>query len=261
LGRSLPVKGGVLRKGTIFVVGVLAALGLHAAAVHATPSARQAGAVATPKKQPVVLGFYRGRTVRYFDFGRIRLKPGNKVSPLWKFTNGAAGQRDIVDTIPGKARYSALWQVNRVTWAGDSTPRLLRSAEQIQKARAGGELTITTTASVVNRTLLGFGQVRHPGFSRGKTIHYYELGAVKVASGNEILPIWTVTNGVKGQRNLAEVTPGQTAYPPLWGIIEVTWSRSAEKRLLTSVAALKRAQAAGDVTLKKTPLVVNCPLV
>jgi hypothetical protein len=55
--------------------------------------------------------------------------------------------------------------------------------------------------------------------------------------------------------------PGQTAYPPLWSIIEVTWKASATKRLLTSVAALRRAQAAGDVTQEKTPLVVNCPLV
>jgi hypothetical protein len=255
------VKGGIVRKGTVFVVGVVAAVSLQAAAGLAAPSARQAGAAATPKKQPVVLGFHRGLTVRYFDFGRIRLKPGNKVSPLWTFTNGEAGQRDIVDVVPGQARYSALWQLNRVTWADASTPRVLRSAAQVRKAAAAGELTIRKAVSIVNRTLLGFRQVRHPGFSRGKTVRYYELGAVKVAPGNEILPIWTVTNGVKGQRNLAEVTPGQTAYPPLWGIIEVTWSQAADKRLLTSVAALKKAQAAGDVTLKKTPLVVNCPLV
>lgn len=250
-----------MRRGTVFAVGVLAAVSLQAAAVHAAPSARVAGAVATPKKQPVVLGFYRGEKVRYFDFGRIRLKPGNKVSPMWTFTNGAAGQRDIVDVVPGQARYSALWQVNRVKWADASTPRVLRSAAQVRKAAARGELKMREAAGVVNRTLLGFGQVRHPGFSRGRTVHYYELGAVKVAPGNEILPIWTVTNGVKGQRNLAEVTPGQTAYPPLWGIIEVTWNQSADKRLLTSVAALKKAQAAGELKLKKTPLVVNCPLV
>lgn len=250
-----------MRKGTVFVAGVVTAVSLQAAGVLAAPSAREAGAAVTPKKQPVVLGFYRGETVRYFDFGRIRLKPGNKLSPVWTFTNGAAGQRAIVDTVPGQARYSALWQVSSVTWADGETPRVLRSTAQVRKAAADGELTIKKTATTVNRTMLGFGQVRHPGFSRGKTVHYYELGAVNVAPGNEILPIWTVTNGVKGQRNLAEVTPGQTAYPPLWGIIEVTWSPSADRRLLKSVAALKKAKAAGEVTLKKTPLVVNCPLV
>jgi hypothetical protein len=250
-----------LRKNTVFVAAVLAFVTLQAAGAIAAPPARHAGVAATPKKQPVVLGFYRGETVRYFDFGSIKLKAGNKVSPIWTFTSGAAGQRAIVDTVPGRAGYSALWRVNRVTWKDSATPRLLRSAAQVREAAADGELAIKRTATIVNRTLLGFRQVRHPGFSRGKTIHYYELGAVKVAPGNEVLPIWTVTNGVKGQKNLADVTPGQTAYPPLWAIIEVTWKSSANRRLLTSVAALKMAQAAGEVTLQKKPLVVNCPLV
>jgi hypothetical protein len=84
---------------------------------------------------------------------------------------------------------------------------------------------------------------------------------VKVRPGNEVVPLWTVTNGVKGQLNIADVTPGQTAYPPLWAIIKVTWKPSAPKRLMTSLAAIRRAQTAGDVTLTKTSLVVNCPLV
>jgi hypothetical protein len=200
-----------------------------------------------------------GRRCANFDFGPIKLKPGNKIAPLWAFTNGAAGQRAVIDIVPGRSGYSAVWRVNNVTWSNGSTPRVLKSAAQVREAAAARELSIRSTSTVVNRTVLGFGQVRHPGFSRGKTIHYHELGAVKVAPGNEVLPIWTVTNGVKGQRNLADVTPGQTAYPPLWSIIEVTWK--ASERLLTSVAALKRAQAAGGVTLEKKPLVVNCPLV
>jgi hypothetical protein len=41
----------------------------------------------------------------------------------------------------------------------------------------------------------------------------------------------------------------------------VTWKPSASKRLLTSLAAVRRARSAGEVTLAKTSLVVNCPLV
>jgi hypothetical protein len=250
-----------LRKGKVFVAAVVAIVISQAAGALAAQDARRTGAAATPKKQPIVLGFYRGETVRYFDFGPIKLKPGNKLSSIWTFSNGAAAQRDVIDTVPGRAGYSALWRVSRVTWRAGAAPRVLKSASQVREAAADGKLAIKKTATLVNRTVLGFGQVRHPGFSRGKTIHYYELGAVKIAPGNEVLPIWTVTNGVEGQRNLAEVTPGQTAYPPLWGIIEVTWKPSATKRLLTSVAALKRAQAAGQVTLQRKPMVVNCPLV
>jgi hypothetical protein len=61
------------------------------------------------------------------------------------------------------------------------------------------------------------------GFAGGRTIYYYELGVVKVAPGNEVLPIWTFTDGVAGQRNVADLVPGKTAYPPLWAIVEVTW--------------------------------------
>jgi hypothetical protein len=70
-----------------------------------------------------------------------------------------------------------------------------------------------------------------------------------------------VNNGVDGQLNIADVRPGQTAYPPLWAIVEVTWTAGAQKRLLTSLAQIKTAQANGQLTLKKTSLVVNCPLV
>ena len=46
-----------------------------------TALARDAGPAAKPKKQPAVAGFFRGRTIRYFDFGPIKLKPGNKLPP------------------------------------------------------------------------------------------------------------------------------------------------------------------------------------
>jgi hypothetical protein len=240
---------------------LVVALGAANFAVSSAAPARDAEPAAKPKKQPAVAGFFRGQIIRYIDFGPIRLKPGNKLAPIWSFTNGAPGQRNIVDTVPGRANYSPLWLVQKVTWAEGATPRVLRSAAEVRSARAGGELTIERTTMVVNCPLLGFGQVRHPGFSRGKTIHYYDLGPVTVRPGNEVVPLWTVTNGVKRQLNIADVRPGQTAYPPLWAIIKVTWKPSASKRLLTSLAAIRRAQSAGEVTLMKTPLVVNCPLV
>jgi hypothetical protein len=240
---------------------LVVALGAATFAVSSAAPARDAEPAAKPKKQPAVAGFFRGQIIRYFDFGPIRLKPGNKLAPIWAFMNGAPGQRNIVDTVPGRANYSPLWLVQKVTWAEGATPRVLRSAAEVRSARAGGELTIERTTMVVNCPVLGFGQVRHPGFSRGKTIHYYDLGPVKVRPGNEVVPLWTVTNGVKRQLNIADVRPGQTAYPPLWAIINVTWKPSASKRLLTSLAAIRRAQSAGEVRLMKTPLVVNCPLV
>jgi hypothetical protein len=216
---------------------------------------------AAPKKQKVLIGFYKNRTVNYFDYGRIKLRPGNKLAPIWVFANGADGQRSIVDHAPGAKQYSALHKVNTVTWKTDATPRVLRSAAALKSAQADGDLTVTSTSRVINAALLGFGQTRHAGFAKGKTIHYYELGLVKVAPGNEILPIWTFTNGVDGQRNIADVVPGTTAYPPLWAVIEVTWKEGTQRSLVRSFEQLQQARRAGDLTLKKTSMVVNCPFV
>ena len=44
-------------------------------------------------------------------------------------------------------------------------------------------------------------------------------------------------------------------------MIQVTWKTCVTPRLLTSYAAIENAEAAGDVALTKTALVVNCPLV
>jgi hypothetical protein len=216
---------------------------------------------AAPKKQKVLIGFYKNRTVNYLNYGRIRLRPGNKLAPIWVFANGATGQRSIVDSAPGAKQYSALHKVKSVTWQADATRRVLRSAAAVRNAQANGDLTIKGTSRVINAALLGFGQTRHAGFAKGKTIHYYELGLVKVAPGNEILPIWTFTNGADGQRNIADVVPGTTAYPPLWGVVKVTWKAGARRSLLRSFEQLQQARKAGDLTLKRTSMVVNCPFV
>jgi hypothetical protein len=235
------------------------------AAPDRTASPRQPAAhlAQTAKKQPLVLGFYEGKSVGYFDFGPIKLKGGNKLAPIWTFTNGPDGQRNIIDTVPGDRGYSPLWAVSKVTWADGKTPRVLNSADDVKAAAAAGELTIAKTEIVVNCPVVGFQQQRHAGYSAGHTIHYYDLGPVKTAPGNEVVPLYTVTNGVAAQKNIAgdTIAPGQTAYPPLWAIRKVTWKAGATPRLLKSFAQIKQAQAAGDVALSNTSLVVNCPLI
>jgi hypothetical protein len=253
-------KGVAMKRAALSLFLVLGAAAVSGTLAGAHPN----GAVtaqAAPKKQKVLIGFYKNHAVNYFDYGRIRLRPGNKLAPIWVFSNGADGQRSIVDSAPGDKQYSALHKVNTVTWKSDATPRVLRSAAAVRSAQANGELTIRSTSRVVNAALLGFGQKRHAGFAKGKTIHYYELGVVKVAPGNKILPIWTFTNGVDGQRNIADVVPGRTAYPPLWAVVEVTWEAGAERSLVRSFEQLQEARRAGAVTLKRTSMVVNCPFV
>jgi hypothetical protein len=60
-----------------------------AAIVAAPPAAAADGPVRT-HSQDVVLGFYRGQVISYLDFGPVKLARGNKIAPIWAFTNGHA---------------------------------------------------------------------------------------------------------------------------------------------------------------------------
>ena len=233
------------------------------AVVAATATHAAARSHAAPAKQPVVSGFYRGSTIHYYDFGPIKLKPGNKLAPIWAVTDGPSGQHNIVDTVPGQSDYSPLWQVNMVTWREGVTPRLLTSTADVKQALQAGDVTVTPTTMVVNCPVLGFGQKVFTGFSNGHKIRYYNLGAVKVNPGNTVEPLYAPMNGVPGQHNVSlnNIAPGQTAYPALWGIVAVFWKPGAHKTLLTSAAQVQRLKAAGQLATKKTNLVVNCSLV
>lgn len=246
-------------KKLIALLAIIGSVSAIAGSAAASPSASHP-AVA---KKTITAGFYRGQTIGYFDFGPIKLKPGNKVAPLWTVTNAAAGQHNIVDTVPSQASYSPLWQINTVTFKTGVTPYLLKSKADVDAAASKGNVTVTATKTIVNCPVLGFGQKRVSGFSGGKTIHYLDLGPVKVAPGNTVVPLYAPTNGVPGQHNItgSTIAPGTTDYPPLWGIVNVTWKPGAHKRLLTSFAAIQKAEASGELTLQRTSIVVNCPLV
>jgi hypothetical protein len=100
--------------------------------------------------QKATEGFYRGQVIEYLDFGPVKLKPGNKVAPLWSVTNGVEDQYNIVDVVPGETGYTPLWGINLVTWKSGVTPRKLTSAAAVRKARSAGEVTVKAAGLVVN---------------------------------------------------------------------------------------------------------------
>ena len=137
-----------MRRMTV-IVAVTAVL----AGLLALPAVAADGPVKT-FGQPVTLGFYRGAVVSYFDFGPVKLGNGNKIAPIWAFTNGAAGQRNIVDTVPGRRDYTPLWAVRMVTWKDSATVKVLRSRAAVEKALAAGEATVRAMPIVVNCPVL-----------------------------------------------------------------------------------------------------------
>jgi hypothetical protein len=129
------------------LVALAAAAALAVAATAAEPPVKHYA-------QNGTLGFFRGQTVEYLDLGAVKLASGNKVAPIWAFMNGAPGQLNIIDTVPGQASYTPLWAVNMVTWKEESEARVLRSAAQVRRALASGEVTISRPGIVVNCPVL-----------------------------------------------------------------------------------------------------------
>jgi hypothetical protein len=104
--------------------------------------------------QDVTLGFYRGHVVSYLDFGPVKLRSGNKTAPIWAFTNGDDGQRNIIDTVPGRKDYTPLWAVRLVTWTDGADVRVLRSAAAVARAQREGDLSVKAMPIVVNCPVL-----------------------------------------------------------------------------------------------------------
>jgi hypothetical protein len=110
-------------------------------------------------------------------------------------------------------------------------------------------------------TIHHFPQKATEGFYRGQTIEYLDFGPVKLKPGNKVADLWSVTNGGEDQYNIIDVVPGQKGYTPLWDVNLVTWKTGVTPRKLTSAAAVRKALKAGEVTVKKAGVVVNCPVI
>ena len=79
--------------------------------------------------------------------------------------------------------------------------------------------------------------------------------------------LYLFTNGVSGpnpfgfQANILDSVPGQPRYSPLWRVYAVIWNSSATARLLKSERQVLAARAAGDLTITRTKLIKNSPVV
>jgi hypothetical protein len=134
----------------IFVLSMFAAL----AFAGVLPAIAADDGKVTRFAQAETLGFFRGSNVAYLDFGPVKLARGNKVAPIWAFTNGAEGQRNVIDTVPGRSDYTPLWAVRLVTWEDGQKASVLRSAAAIRRAAAAGRVSIKAAPIVVNCPVL-----------------------------------------------------------------------------------------------------------
>lgn len=93
-----------------------------------------------------------------------------------------------------------------------------------------------------------------------------QLANVLTSSPAAFDDIYTFTNS--NQFNIVPSAPNppgpnstDTAYQPLWQVSTVTWQAGATRRTLKSESELLNASARGEVTITKTNIVINCPIV
>jgi hypothetical protein len=101
-----------------------------------------------------------------------------------------------------------------------------------------------------------FGYLYHDG----ELVRTFGLPAATPHGG--IDPLYSVTNGVSGQVSITAVAPGDTGYHGgRWAVSSVTFVNGVDPYLLTSDEAVMAAEAAGDVTVTRTPDADNrCPV-
>jgi len=91
-------------------------------------------------------------------------------------------------------------------------------------------------------------------------------------SPDDLGKVYIFTNGIPGtgpygggpfffQIDIFDAIPGQEGYSQFRTPHLVTWSENSSPRLLTSVEELLEADANGEVSIKKTDLVVNAPMI
>ncbi len=88
-----------------------------------------------------------------------------------------------------------------------------------------------------------------PGSARG-TVYVFANGEV---------PTNTPTGPMGFQPDVFDSAPGDPTYRPLREIVQVTWVDERQALVLTSAGQIRAAEDAGDVTLKRTGVVVNMP--
>jgi hypothetical protein len=270
---SAPPKG---RSTVVFAIlaVVFLAAGLGGGYLLGRPSPAAAPGEVTdlprPSTIPRVDGWFRNESVTYLDYG---VQP-NIAIPILVFFHAStpdsmvAGQRNIIDAIPGQPGYSDFWRVYKVL---APTGYVANSIRSLAAAVASG-YTIEETNMVVNcpvvnpnATVSGFSLTK--GWYRDREVSYFDHGARSPSEGFVVdtAPIYAFFredgSAVAGQRNVIDVLPESPGYSDLWQVVKVVVDPAYAANTLRDARSILAAAAAGQLTLESTMTYVNCPVV
>jgi len=221
---------------------------------------------------PRVDGWYRNASVSYLDYG----PQPNVAVPILVFFQAAspstpvAGQRNIIDTIPGQPGYSDFWRVYKVLAPSGYVANSIRSlATAVASGYKIEPTDIVVNCPVVNPAAKVAGSTTPPvsGWYRDREVFYFDHGTNSETHGSvvEDAPIYAFFRGdgspVGGQKNIIDVLPGDAGYSDLWRVVKVVVAASYMANSLKDARSIVAARDAGQVTLETTDIYVNCPVV
>src|SRR5213083_3712793 len=140
---------------------------------------------------PRVDGWFRNTSVSYLDFG----PQANVALPILVFfqasspSSPVAGQRNIIDTIPGQPGYNDFWRVYKVLAPNGYVANSIRSlADAVASGYTIEATNIVVNCPVVNpnATIAGSSATPVTGWYRNRDVFYFDEGTRSPTAGSVV---------------------------------------------------------------------------
>ena len=223
----------------------------------------------------LIQGWFRDRTVLYYDFGRVHppIVPQRVYWPIHGFDASGnpvsiRGQQPVFATLPALPGYSGLWRLAYVVTADNVQPNHLRDVASIEALVRRGRASVRETEITLNLPIVPRGSTLERdssaatlGWFQGREVQYFDFGQVQTAAA----PMWRFALGpdvegetrfLAGQNSLVDSIPVSGTYPDLWEISIVRVDSTYAPNSVKSANALRSAGLAVDAPA----LVRNLPI-
>jgi hypothetical protein len=203
-------------------------------------------------------GWYRDRTVLYYDFGTVPVggTAGRVLWPIHGFDasgNPVAirGQRPIFSTIPGLPEYSGVYRLAYVVTADHAQPNVLRDMASVDAMVRRGRASIRETDIAYNLPVVPRGArlARDSsqgmlGWFAGREVQFFDFGATSLTPA----PMWRFARGtdasgeptiLEDQNSIVDSIPMAPSYPNLWEIHVVRVDTSYAANSIKTAAAVR----------------------
>jgi hypothetical protein len=225
----------------------------------------------------LIQGWFRDRSVLYYDFGNIPLdvRPGQVFWPIHGFDQrgnpvSMRGQRPVFSTIPKLGDYSGVFRLTYVIVADNVQPNYIRDLATINALVNTKRAHLSETNQLLNLPIVPRGarlardsSTGMPGWYQGRDVQFFDFGAVAVTP----VAMWRFARGrdmegqpevLEEQNSIVDSIPVSGTYPDLWEIRFAYVDSAYVPNTLKSATALRAAPVVVDTarTIRNLPIAI-----